>query len=241
MLFLILAYKKSLKLNIKILFYGIVTGILGYLAYYFQTEGLRYTTPTRSAFFTQMFIVFVFAIEFFVLKRIILKHQWFGLVIILFGAYILFLRFDLSFNIFYQNTLRGDFLTIVSALCYALYLILISQIKEDFLNVLLVHFFSISLLALFFLDNLNLDLDQKTIFNIAMLSFLATFLANIFLFNFQPKISSVKGCIIYAMEPVFAFIFSIIITRDTHTFNEYLGSLLIFLGSIYSSLKKSNS
>lgn len=188
-----------------------------------------------------MFIIFVFIIEFFVFQKAIQKHQWFSLFTILFGAYILFFRFDVSLTILYEDSQKGDLLTLLSAFCYALYLILISQLKGNFLNILLIHFLTISLIPLLFLKSIAITIDKHTILSITIFSVLATFLTNVILFYFQPKISSIKGSILYSMEPVFAFVFSFFLTKDTYTLNEYIGSLLIFLGSICGSINKTNS
>ncbi|MFN3605421.1 MAG: DMT family transporter [Leptonema sp. (in: bacteria)] len=243
LLFLFLSIKKKLKLNFVIISYGFLLGILGFLGYYLQTYGLMFTTPSRSAFFTQTFIVYVYFIELFILKKRIDKNQWTSLVLILLGAYFMLFEFYLPWHLFFTETLtlKGDLFTIASALCFALYLIVINYIKEDFLNVLLVHFFFIFSISFFFTPILDLNHYMFEFFLILILSILGTLFASLIMFLYQPKLNPIKASILYSLEPVFAFFFSSLLINLKYTFGELLGSLLIFIGSLFGAFKNSKN
>lgn len=233
-LFIFLKIKNYLKLNFINLYYGIILGIFGFFGYYFQTKGLIYTTPQRSAFFTQTYIIFIYLIEFFLKKSKIKKEQWFSMILIITGTYLLF--FNYSFHLLYPETLHGDLLTILSALCFSIYLILIDKIKQSILDIMLIHFFVIAFMSLLFIQVYLKPLNLKEIYLLFFLAIPATLLTNLILFYFQPQIRSIQASLLYAMEPIFALIFSFLFLKTNFTMNEFIGSLIIIFGSIYGNL-----
>ncbi|GIX42465.1 MAG: hypothetical protein KatS3mg129_2198 [Leptospiraceae bacterium] len=71
-------------------------GLIGFVSYYTQTYGLLYTTPHRSAFITQLLIVFVYLFQYLFLKKTITIKQWFSLLLDSF--WFLYIIFWISFR-----------------------------------------------------------------------------------------------------------------------------------------------
>lgn len=239
-LFLFLKIKNNLKLNFINLYYGIILGIFGFFGYYFQTKGLLYTTPQRSAFFTQTYIFFIYFIEFLLKKSKIKKEQWFSMILIIAGTYLLFFNFDLHFELLYRETLYGDLLTILSALCFSIYLILIDKVKQGIFNIILIHFFVIAFISFLFTQISLRTINLEEVYLLFFLAIPATLITNLILFYFQPQIQSIQASLLYAMEPIFALLFSFLFLKTSFTLNEFIGSLIIIFGSIYGNIKPKN-
>ena len=56
---LLICWKKLRRLDRATIGHGIVTGIFLFLAFAFQTFGLKYSTPSKNAFLTATNVVFV--------------------------------------------------------------------------------------------------------------------------------------------------------------------------------------
>jgi len=232
--------KKNL-LNLSIIFKSLVLGAIGFFSYFTQTYGLLYTTPHRSAFITQLLIIFVYIFQFILLKKMITRYQWLSLGLILLGSYILFFGFRLEDPLF-TKTFKGDFYTFLCAIGFAIYIILVDFIKQDeFFLVLLYHFFFIFIFSSFFLFvyPVELQINSNVVFSVGYLSILATLLTSMILFYYQPQTTPVRASIIYALEPVFASIFAIIFLSVNFTMQEFIGSLTIFLGSLIGEMLRS--
>ena len=229
--------KKNI-LNDSIIFKSLALGLIGFFSYFTQTYGLLYTTPHRSAFITQLLIIFVYIFQFILLKKMITKYQWFSLGMILFGSYILFFGFRLE-DLFFTKTFKGDFYTFLCAIGFAIYIIIVDFIKqEEFFLVLFYHFFFISIFSLFFLFvyPVEFQLNFNILFSIGYLSILATLVTSMILFYYQPQTTPVRASIIYALEPVFASIFAILFLKINFTVQELIGVSIIFIGSLIGEM-----
>lgn len=224
--------------NRSILIKGLALGFIGFLSYLSQTLGLQYTTPPRSAFITQMLIIFVYLFQFIFLRKAILTIQWLSLILILLGSYILFFGFNFDFYQNLNHNFKGDLLTFLCAIGFALYIIMIDGVqKHEFFSVVWIHFFVISLFPLFFTKSIYIDWNVISLGSILYLSIFTTLLTTLILFYYQPQTTPVRASILYSLEPVFATLFSIFIIHSKLTFIEITGSILIFIGSIIGEIK----
>ncbi|GIX42464.1 MAG: hypothetical protein KatS3mg129_2197 [Leptospiraceae bacterium] len=136
----------------------------------------------------------------------------------------------------------GDLYTLFCAIGFAIYIIIIDSIKsEEFLSIVLLHFFVIVICSLILIqyESLNLlEFNFNVYFSVLYLSIPATLITTLILFYYQPQTTPVKASILYAMEPVFATIFSIIFLNIIYTIQDFIGSVLIFIGSIFGALFK---
>lgn len=112
----LLVYKNDLKLiSFRVLKKGIIIGIFLFLAFMFQTVGLKHTTASKNAFLTAVNIVIVPFLSFIILGKKVEKQELLGALVTLFG--IALLSFDSS-GIGGIN--KGDILTLVCAVFFAL-------------------------------------------------------------------------------------------------------------------------
>ena len=99
---------------------GALAGLFLFISYYFQTYGLKYTTASKNAFITTLYVVIVpflaWAVNHVRPKANNLIAAGFAVV----GLALLSLKGDLTVNF-------GDFLTLVCGICFALHGILHSD------------------------------------------------------------------------------------------------------------------
>lgn len=91
---------------------GALMGLALFLGFSFQIVGLQYTTPSKNAFLSSLYVVMVPFIAFFLLKKKIGKNELIGAVLSVVGVAILSLNGNLSLSL-------GDSLTLVCAVGFA--------------------------------------------------------------------------------------------------------------------------
>ena len=99
---------------------GALAGLFLFISYYFQTYGLKYTTASKNAFITTLYVVIVpflaWAVNHVRPKANNLVAAGFAVV----GLALLSLKGDLSVNF-------GDFLTLVCGICFAVHMIFLDR------------------------------------------------------------------------------------------------------------------
>ena len=99
---------------------GALAGLFLFVSYYFQTYGLKYTTASKNAFITTLYVVIVpflaWAVNHVRPKANNLIAAGFAVV----GLALLSLKGDLSVNF-------GDFLTLVCGICFAVHMIFLDR------------------------------------------------------------------------------------------------------------------
>lgn len=103
---------------------GAILGMVLAGGYVFQTEGLRYTTPTNSALITGLFVVFVPAWDWILYRRRQRAELWAATAMSLAGVLLLVGHTPTSMR-------GGDLLTLGCAACYGLHVSLLSHIAKQ--------------------------------------------------------------------------------------------------------------
>ncbi|RLD13540.1 MAG: EamA/RhaT family transporter, partial [Caldiserica bacterium] len=106
------------KIKNEIFVKGLILGIFLFFGYILQTVGLKYTTPSKSAFLTSLFVLFTPFISFFILKTKIKFRTVLAVILASAGIYLMFgLSID-TINI-------GDILTILCAVSWAFHIVFV--------------------------------------------------------------------------------------------------------------------
>ena len=103
---------------------GAGLGLVLAAGYFFQTEGLRYTTPTNSALITGLFVVFVPAWDRLLFRRRPRRALLVAVGMSLTGVCLLVGHAPSSMRV-------GDLLTLACAVCYGLHISLLSRFARD--------------------------------------------------------------------------------------------------------------
>jgi len=228
--------KMQLK-NKKNLFYKsiIPVGTFLFLGTVFQQISLLYTNIANSAFFTIFYVPMVPIIIYFLFSKKIHWAIWPSVVFCVIGVYFL-----TDFN---NSDIRyGDSLVIIGALFWALHIIYIGKIIENFnlpffialLQNIIVAFFSLILVFIFEeIDFSKIKLETFEILYAGILSGGAAFALQIF---GQKNISSAPAAIIMSLEGVFAALAAWIILDQVLDLNNIIGCCLILSGILLSQI-----
>ena len=228
------------RINKKIVLYGVLTGLMYYVAIVFQTLGIQTTTAGKAAFITGLSTIMVPFITWVGFKKIIKKRVWLAVIISIVGMVFLSLEDE-------SGIIIGDFLVLLCAILYAFFIVL----NDKYVRIVDVYLYSavqlivISVLSFggSFLINESYDLTNVslTYWLIFIYMGLAVTTGTFIFQNWsQQHQGPTQTAIIFTLEPVFAVIFaSFIIGSETMTLLGWLGCSLIFSAILITVLKRS--
>ncbi|AFK07042.1 DMT(drug/metabolite transporter) superfamily permease [Mesotoga prima MesG1.Ag.4.2] len=226
--------KLGLKITNKSLTQGLILGLFLSGGYVFQTWGLVYTTASKSAFITSLYVGLVAIIGPVVDRRIPSRYQILALGVSLIGLYFLTTP-ETGFNF-------GDLLTALCAVSFALHVVLISYFtqKEDVDEMeLLVPQFVVVLLvnmALIPFVKGSVFINGSILFVALFSAVFATIFAVAVQLKYQRFLGSVGASLIYVGEPAFALFFAMIILREIPGKMEVVGLLLMTAGMVLGGI-----
>ncbi len=243
------AFYKLKKMNRQQFKMGLILGFLLFIGFAFQTVGLKYTTASKSGFVTGSAVMFIPLIQFLVERVKPSLAQIIGSFIVLIGLVFLSVSGSSLSNFFEElggNFNIGDFLTLLCAISYAIYVIYLdlTSRKVDVLNLVFMQIFVTSILAFifsFFLSGINFEevkfnLTKELLFGLLYTSILATVITTLLQTKYQKEVSPTNAGIIFSFEPVFAAIIAVIFLGDVISGFTTAGCILIFTGLIVSEV-----
>ncbi|WP_311406467.1 DMT family transporter [Liquorilactobacillus uvarum] len=210
---------------------GLIAGVINFIGYQLQATGLKYTTPSNSAFLTATYIVMIpFVVWVFFKKRPLLK-SYFSISICFLGT------------VFLTNTISngfslevGDILTLLSAFFYALQIVYFSNTVAS-ANPFIVSFMlgsvqgvaSLIWSLLFEQSSYGSINWSVAIIPVVILGVLASFGAQTMQVIGQKFTDSTSAGLILMTESLFGSILSVILGFDKLEGNLIVGGLLIVL------------
>lgn len=224
--------KKWRHCGCRLLRHGAVVGVLLFLAYTAQTYGLKDTTPGKNAFLTAVYCALVPFVNWGLLRRRPSRWNWLAAVMCLGGIGLVSLDGSLSMN-------RGDALTLVGGVCYALHLVAVSRFGEEDDPVLLTAVqFGASALCCWgcslAIETMPATLPQGAWGELIYLAVFATTLALLMQNVGQSVTPAAPAAILLSLESVFGVLFSVVCYGETVTPRLAVGFLLIFLAVVAS-------
>ena len=217
---------------------GALAGICLFCGYFFQTTGLRYTTPSKSAFITALSIVMVPLLVSFVHKSVPHAAELAGVMLATAGLGLMTLdRQSLALN-------RGDLLTILCAVAFALHIMVLGHYSGK-VSVELMSLGQVATTALiasgafWWAETPRVVWSPKLIVALVVTGLLATALAFTVQTWAQRHTSPTRTALIIAMEPVFAWVVSLLVAAERFSARGLAGGLLILGGVILAELKPS--
>lgn len=215
------------EINFKILRDGFLMGICLFLAFAFQTFGLKYVEASITAFITGLYVVIAPLMSNFILKKRPSILSIFGVFLSTIGLALMTLK-----GSFYMS--RGQILVLVCAILYSIHIIMTDYYTRihSILDLTVIQLGTVGILSLpltliyhktFFISEI------KPIFYISLgiTSIFATVLAFLVMMAYQKETNPTKACLIYATEIVAAALFSFIFASEILTLKEYFGGALI--------------
>ncbi len=247
LLLLIFKWKEVLKNFNKDFLPPLLLGVLLFLSFATQTVGLKFTLATKSGFITGTSVVLIPIFQMVLEKRMPSRASVIGIALVFVGLFFLssggnnFTEFLKSFGSGFN---RGDFLTLICAFSYAVYVVYLDLLskKFSFYFLLFSQFVVMTFLAFvaaFLFDSLNVEplrisFTSNLIYAIIYVSIFATLITTALQTKYQKLITPTKAGIIFSLEPVFAAIIAYFALNEKIGNFGYLGSLLIFAGLLIS-------
>ena len=220
---------------------GALVGFFLFLGYSFQTSGLRFTTPSKSAFLTGLSVVLVPVILAIAWRRTPSNWTSVGVASALVGLYLMTIPSGDGLNLASMN--RGDLLTLGCACSFALQIIFTGRAmrSHSFAAIATIQVFTAAILmfATVPLQPVHVTWSRQVLWAILLTGTLCTaaaFTIQAWAQQFTPPSHT---ALIFVLEPVFAGLTSFFMIHERLGVRATLGALLILGGILVSELKGS--
>lgn len=211
----------------------LLIGLALFAGYAFQTGGLRMTTPAKAGFITGLSVVIVPLVAALALHQAVRRQAWLGVGLATAGLALLTLRSDLTVN-------AGDLLVLACALAFAAHILLTGRFapRYDALALTAGQIVVVALLAglaAALLESPPLP-PGRVLFAAGFTGVLATALAFGVQTIAQRLTSPTHTALIFATEPVFAALFSLLLIGEVLGPRQVAGCGLILAGMVVAEV-----
>ncbi len=218
---------------------GLTLGTLLFIGYAFQTVGLAYTTPSRSAFITGLCVILVPFVSMILFRKLPPVLAVVGAVIAI-GGLGLLTGVELG-----GPVPIGDLLTFGCAVSYAFHISLTEKfsVGTDPVALVTLQLIVVAVLSACCLPFVELKLVPSTGLwvAVALTGIIASALAISLQTWAQSKTSAVRASVIFALEPVFAIGYGALMGMGGLASHEWLGGALIVVGVVVASASPTNA
>lgn len=233
-------HKSLKKLNREYIVRGCIMGVLVLSAYIAQTYGLSDpgTTAGKNAFLTAIYCILVPFI-FWLIKGVRPdRYNIIAALLCILGITLV----SMTGNDFAGGICRGDLLTLLGGVFYAMHMTAVSIFSKDrdILLLTMLQFLSAGLIAwvaaaLF--DTFPSAVSVSTVAAILYLAVMATCVCYVLQNVGQKFTPPATAALILSLEAVFGVIFSVIFTSETVTPRLFVGFAVIFAAILISEMK----
>lgn len=212
---------------------GVILGSLWYWAYWFQTTGLKETTPGKNAFLTAIYCVVVPYITWMIKKKRPTKEQMVAGVLCFIGIGLLSLDGNLSMG-------RGELLTICCGILFSFHIFYLSTSVEKKNAMLLTatQFLFAGLWATLISFRTEtyheIQISTGMLTSIGYLILMCTVVAVCFQSFGQKNVNSATASLILSFEAVFGVLFSVIFYGEKATLKILLGFAFVMAAVLVS-------
>lgn len=231
---LIIIFRKQVKtMTWADLNCGALLGFFLFISYYFQTYGLKYTTASKNAFITTLYVIIVPFLHWFFNKVRPTKNNISAACIAVVGLALLSLKGDLTVNF-------GDFLTFICGFCYALHMVFIDRytICYDPIKLTVVQMASCSVFSWMVASlfegpcDLSAFADKGILNSVLYLGLISSMLCFLLQTVGQKYLSASTSSILLSFESVCGLAFSVAFLKEPVTPRMLLGCALMFAAAI---------
>lgn len=215
---------------------GFLVGFCLFSGYILQTAGLRYTSASKAGFITGFYIVLVPVLNAIVYRRIPQISEVTGVICAGIGMGLMTLtslRLDIS---------AGDLLILGCSVAYAFHIIVLGHFSGTMTyETLAVNQIAtgavLGLLTFWWVETPRLIWTTGVVVGLAVTSLLATALAFSVQSWAQQFTTPTRTALIFALEPVFAWVTSFLVAGEVLTTRATVGAFLILSGILLVELK----
>jgi len=228
--------KKMVRLKSKDLSVAFVLGLLIFASYAFGIISLKYTTASKSGFLVAMSVLLVPLFQLIIRKKI--PNPVVGVTVLLsmVGLYLISGMDGVGFNF-------GDSLSLMCALTYTFYILIVDKfVKEiDGVTLVLYQLLSVtfvSLILAIFYEGFDLSILSDGAIPIFSTAILGTAMTIYFQNHAQKHASPESVGLLLLGEPVLTLILALLILKEVVTMTGLLGATLIILSMVLTVIKK---
>ncbi len=228
-------WKRIRKATRKMLWQGAVIGVFLFLAYYWQTVGILYTTPGKNAFLTAVYCVIVPFLAWGCRGARPDKYNIIAALLCMCGIGIVSLDGSLTMG-------KGDFYTLIGGFFFACHMVAVFKFVKQNDPIVMTVLQFVAAAVCFWITTLLAEgvpekLSMGAILPVLYLCVFCTAGA-MFLQNFGQKYTDPSvAALLLSLEAVFGSLFSVIMGREVVTFRIVGGFLVIFISIVISETK----
>lgn len=205
----VLFFRKFRKPDRRLITHGTILGVMLFAGMALQTEGLRFTTASNSAFLTGFCVILVPVFLLFIFRRKPPLHAWVGVGLGMAGLLLISGIAALRVN-------PGDLLTLGSAVVFALHIILVDLYarERDPLPLVTVQLGVCGLLGVagwLVSGRPAVAFNGSVVAALAVTTVFCTAVNYTIQMAFQRKTTPVNAALIYNLEPVFGLLFALVV------------------------------
>lgn len=212
---------------------GILCGLLMFCGISFQQTGIMYTTAGKAGFITSLYIVLVPIFGIFLRQRVG-RNVWFGVVLALFGLYLLTIKDGFAIEKGDLIVLGGTFFWAIHILVIDYYAPKIDGLKMSFMQFVIASGLSL-IVALVFetITWVGIEAAMIPILYTGIIVVGIGFTLQIF---GQSGVDPSMAAIMLSLESVFAVLAGMAILGESMTMKEVIGCVVMFVAVILTQL-----
>jgi drug/metabolite transporter (DMT)-like permease len=248
-IFLPFVFGRLKKLDSESIKGGLILGFLYFGGFAAQTVGLNYTSATKSAFITGTFVIFTPIFQIIIEKKLPGKGNIIGIILVAGGLLFLSSRGAHFLDVIHElgtNFNIGDYLTLICAVFYSLYIVYLDIVSKK-IDTLSLVFMQIAVTAIgaiagaIIFESSGIEvyrfiLNKDVIFAVLYTSVLATILTTTLQTKFQKYTTPAKAGIIFSFEPIIASAVAFFLLSEKISNFGLIGCIFIFCGLLISEV-----
>jgi drug/metabolite transporter (DMT)-like permease len=232
LIFAILYRRAAFRVAPVIWLRGAILGFFFFIGFTLQSMGLEHTTTSRSAFITELLVLFTPILYFIFYRRLPSRYTLTGAVLVLAGLYYLtspdgFIDWN-----------RGDWLTLACAVAFSAYIIGVGAWSnaETRRPLATLQSLTVALLALPMALHKGIYIPPTLDLWLALLylTLPGTVFVIMLQMRFQPLTTPSRAGVIFALEPVFATFYAFMLALEPFSTRGVLGAVIVTAGVVWS-------
>jgi drug/metabolite transporter (DMT)-like permease len=235
-------YRELGRITASSLRSGLLVGVFLFVGNELQTTGLKYTTPSKSAFLTGVSVVLVPVLLALFWKRGLTRWTAAGVVLAFVGLYLLTVPAGGGLSLRSMN--KGDLYTLGAAVVFAFHIIFIEHAtrSQGWQQITVVQVAVTAILMILTVpvaEKVYVAWTSRVIWGIGITGFLSLALAFAIQAWAQQFTPATHTALIFTLEPVFAWLTSFIFLGERLGTRAGLGAACILAGLLISEEKAS--
>jgi len=240
----VIFYRELSRLTAGAVRAGCLVGFFLFIGNELQTSGLKYTTPSKSAFLTGVSVVLVPVLLAVFWRRGINRLTSVGVVLAFVGLYLLTVPASTGAGLSLRSMNHGDLLTLGAAVVFALHIIFIEHVTQNhrWQQITVVQVGVTALLMILTAsigEKVSVVWSSRVLWGIGITDFLSLALAFAIQAWAQQFTPATHTALIFTLEPVFAWLTSFIFLGERLGGRSGLGAACILAGLLISEEKAS--